>query len=297
MGVALVKFPLVSLSNFDKTRNMEKMIPLRLSVLGHPQRLAVFSLLMRRYPDGVPAGEIGAALDVKSSTLSSYLSALMQAGLVTQAREGTWLYYQADLSGIRDTLDALLLDCCRGRPELCLPLRPGPETEDPSMTDPRYNVLFICTGNSARSIFAETLLRSIGGERFNVYSAGTRPSSELNPFAVEVLRSKGHDVDSLRAKNISEFTGEAAPKFDFVFTVCDQSANEECPAWDGQPISGHWGMPDPVKAEGSDGEKSLAFQQAYGALKNRIQTFAALPLAELDRVSLQKAVDDIARNH
>lgn len=165
------------------------------------------------------------------------------------------------------------------------------------MANPCYNVLFICTGNSARSIFAETLLRSIGGARFNVHSAGTKPSSELNPFALDVLRSKGHDVDSLRAKNISEFTGETAPKFDFVFTVCDQAANEECPAWDGQPISGHWGMPDPVKAEGTDAEKSLSFQQAYGSLKNRIQAFASLPIGELDRVSLQKAVDDIALQH
>lgn len=276
---------------------MEKEIPLRLSVLGHPQRLSVFRLLMRRYPDRVPAGEIASALDVKSSTLSSYLSALMQAGLVTQTREGTWLYYQADMGGIRETLDALLLDCCRGRPELCLPFQPELAPKESVMTDQRYNVLFICTGNSARSIFAETLLRSIGGDRFNAYSAGTRPSSELNPFAVEVLRSKGHDVDSLRSKNVSEFIGKGAPRFDFVFTVCDQAANEECPAWDGQPISGHWGMPDPVKAEGSDAEKGLAFQQAYGLLMNRIQAFAALPIAELDRVSLQKAVDGIALNH
>lgn len=276
---------------------MEKEIPLRLAVLGHPQRLSVFRLLMRRYPDRVPAGEIAAALDVKSSTLSSYLSALMQAGLVTQTREGTWLYYLADMGGVRDTLDALLLDCCRGRPELCLPARTHLKPKDSSMTGPHYNVLFICTGNSARSIFAESLLRELGGEHFNVFSAGTKPSSELNPFAIEVLRSKGHDVDSLRAKNVSEFIGDTAPNFDFVFTVCDQAANEECPAWEGQPISGHWGMPDPVKAEGSDAEKSLAFQQAYGTLKNRIQAFSALPIAELDRISLQKAVDDIALNH
>ncbi|WP_417473223.1 helix-turn-helix domain-containing protein [Leisingera sp.] len=275
---------------------MEKEIPLRLSVLGHPQRLSVFRLLMRRYPDRVPASEIGAALDVKSSTLSSYLSALMQAGLVTQTREGTWLYYQVDLGGIRETMDALFFDCCRGRPELCLPVRADWKQENTGMTDPRYNVLFICTGNSARSIFAETLLRSIGSDRFNAFSAGTKPSSELNPFAVETLRAKGHDVTPLRSKNISEFMGDTAPKFDFVFTVCDQAANEDCPAWEGQPISGHWGMPDPVKAEGSDAEKSLAFQQAYGTLKNRIQAFAALPIAELDRISLQKAVDDIALN-
>lgn len=275
---------------------MKKEIPLRLSVLGHPQRLAVFRLLMRRYPDQVAASEIAAALDVKSSTLSSYLSALMQAGLVTQAREGTWLYYRADMGGIRETMDALFLDCCRGRPELCLPIQPDLKPDDPAMSAPRYNVLFICTGNSARSIFAETLLRSIGGGRFNAFSAGTRPSSGLNPFAVETLRAKGHDVAALRSKNVSELMGDSAPKFDFVFTVCDQAANEDCPAWEGQPISGHWGMPDPVKADGSDAEKSLAFQQAYGTLKHRIQAFAALPVGELDRISLQRAVDDIALN-
>ena len=282
---------------FDKTRNMETTIPLRLSVLGHAQRLAVFRLLMRRYPDKVPAGEIAAALDVKPSTLSSYLSALMQAGLVTQSRDGTWLFYQADMGGIRETMDALFLDCCRGRPEICLSVYPHDDPENTPMTDTTYDVLFICTGNSARSIFAECLLRDAGNDRFNVYSAGTRPSSELNPFAVEVLRAKGHDVETLRSKNVSEFIGEDAPQFDFVFTVCDQAANEECPAWEGQPISGHWGMPDPVKVAGTEAEKSLAFQQAYGTLKNRIRAFSALPIQQLDRISLQKAVDDIAINH
>lgn len=277
---------------------MEQVIPLRLSVLGHPQRLAVFRLLMRRFPDRVPAGEISTALDVKPSTLSSYLSALMQAGLVTQTREGTWLYYQVDMGGMRETLDALMRDCCRGRPELCLPSTSSlPEPDKATMPSRPYNVLFICTGNSARSIIAECLLRSVGGGRFDVYSAGTLPSSRLNPFALEVLRSKGHDLSGLRAKNLGEFMGADAPRFDFVFTVCDQAANEECPTWEGQPISGHWGMPDPVKAEGTEAERGLAFQQAYGTLKNRILAFAALPLAELDRISLQNAVDDIARNH
>jgi len=162
------------------------------------------------------------------------------------------------------------------------------------MAHRKYNVLFICTGNSARSIFAEALLRSEAGDRFNVYSAGTRPYSELNPFAVSLLAAKGHDITDLRAKNVGEFQGPGAPVMDFVFTVCDQAANEECPTWEGQPLSAHWGMPDPVKAEGTDAEKRLAFQQAYGALKNRIRAFAALPLDTLDRISLQAAIDDIA---
>ena len=161
------------------------------------------------------------------------------------------------------------------------------------MSDRKYNVLFICTGNSARSIFAETLLRDMAGDRFNAYSAGTSPYSELNPFAVELLASKGHDTSLLRSKNVSEFQGPDAPKLDFVFTVCNQAANEECPTWEGQPQSAHWGMPDPVKAEGTDAEKRLAFQQAYGALKNRIRVFTALPIDTLDRISLQARLDEI----
>ncbi len=163
------------------------------------------------------------------------------------------------------------------------------------MTDGKFDVLFICTGNSARSIFAESLLRQIAGDRFNAFSAGTRPKSELNPFALQVLQDKGHDVSMLRSKTIGEFSGPGAPHLDFVFTVCDQAANEECPAWDGQPVSGHWGMPDPVKATGTDAEKALAFQHAYGALKHRIEAFAALPVDSLDRIALQAAVDGIAR--
>ena len=275
---------------------MEKLIPHRLSTLGHPQRFAVFRLLMRRYPDLVPAGEISTALDIRPSTLSSYLSALMQSGLVTQTREGTWLRYQVAMDVTRETLDALFLDCCRGRPEICSSYQQPPKMEAGSMTDKKFNVLFICTGNSARSIFAESLLRAKAGDRFTVFSAGTRPNSELNPFAVEVLRSKGHDVELLRAKNMHEFIGDSAPTMDFVFTVCDEAANEECPAWDGQPISAHWGMPDPVKADGTEAEKSLAFQQAYGVLRKRIIAFSALPFAQLDRISLQNAVDEIARN-
>lgn len=163
------------------------------------------------------------------------------------------------------------------------------------MTDRKYNVLFICSGNSARSIFAEAILRKLAGDRFEAHSAGTQPRSELNPFALEVLRQKGHDVSGLRSKNVREFQGADAPIFDFVFTVCNRAANEDCPAWAGQPVSAHWGMPDPVKTEGPEAQKSLAFQQSYGALFNRISLFAALPLDALDRIALQRAVDDLGR--
>lgn len=268
----------------------------RFATLGHPQRLALFRLLMRRYPDQVPAGELAEALDCKASTLSAYLSALMQAGLVTQKRESRSLLYTIDLGEVRRTFDYLFLDCCRGRADLCTPLASIFKQEEAPMPDRKYKVLFICTGNSARSIFAESILRKEAGDRFEAHSAGTRPRSDLNPFAIEVLSQKGHDTAILRAKNVSEFQGPEAPKFDFVFTVCNQAANEDCPAWTGQPVSAHWGLPDPVKVEGTHAERSLAFQQTYGALRNRILAFAALPFDTLDRVSLQAAVDDIGRS-
>ncbi|MEL6434386.1 MAG: helix-turn-helix domain-containing protein [Pseudomonadota bacterium] len=276
---------------------MEILIPNRLSTLGHPHRLAVFRLLMRRYPDRVPATELAQALELKPNTLSTYVSALMQAGLVTQERVGTSLRYSIHMNAARETFDYLLRDCCRGRPEICSPFTSFSFDGASPVTDRKYNVLFICTGNSARSIFAESILRKEAGDKFVAYSAGTKPRSELNPFALEVLKQKGHDTSVLESKNVSVFQGDDAPDFDFVFTVCNQAANEECPAWTGQPVSAHWGMPDPVKVEGSNAEKSLAFHQSYGALLNRIKAFTALPIASLDRIALQKAVDEIAQTN
>ena len=163
------------------------------------------------------------------------------------------------------------------------------------MSQDKYNVLFICTGNSARSIFAEALLHDEGGDRFNVYSAGTRPSSELNPFTLEVLERNGHDIGQMRSKNVAEFQIDDAPKLDFVFTVCDRAASEECPPWAGQPLTAHWGMVDPVKQQGTDAEKAYAFADTYAQMRRRILAFAALPLESLDRISLQDRIDDIGR--
>ncbi len=274
---------------------METRFASRLATLGHPQRLAIFRLLMRRFPDHVPAGEIAQALNLKPSTLSSYLSSLVKAGLIDQEREGTSLRYAIAMTEVRRTFDYLLLDCCRGRPEFCPPVSLPQIAGTTPMSVFRYKVLFVCSGNSARSIFAESILRKEGSDQFEAYSAGTKPRSKLDPFAIEVLHQNGHDISVLRAKNVAEFHRKDAPRFDFVFTVCDRAANEECPSWPGQPISAHWGVPDPVKAAGADAQKSLAFQQAYGALANRIRAFKALPISSLDRISLQHAVDDLAR--
>lgn len=270
---------------------METLVPDQLATLGHPHRLDLFRLLMRRYPDRVPAGELAQALGIKASTMSTYLAALQQAGLITQTRAGTSLLYTIDMTRVQQMFDALFLDCCRGRPELCQ----SPEFSVPPNQTRKYNVLFLCTGNSTRSIFAEALLRDMAGDRFSAWSAGTRPRGELNALAAQMLEAKGHDTSALRTKSIKELSTPDAPQFDFIFTVCNQAANEDCATWDGQPISSHWGMEDPVAVTGTPAEKSLAFHRAYGILKRRIETFAALPVESLDRISLQRAIDDIGR--
>lgn len=265
----------------------------RLTALGHVDRMGIFRLLMRRYPEDVPAGEIAQALELKQNTASVHLSALTRAGLLHQQRAGRNILYRVQMEGVDDLVGYLFQDCCRSRPDLCFDAQGTAAKSRP--TPRKFNALFICTGNSARSIFAETVLRSLAGSRFNVYSAGTDPASNLSAIAVDLLRSKGYDTTNLRSKHVSELQAEDAPQMDFVFTVCDSAANEDCPAWPGQPISAHWGVPDPIKATGSSAEKRLAYQQAYGILKNRITLFAALDTDTLDRASLQTRVDDIAK--
>lgn len=269
----------------------------RLSALAHPGRLQVFRLLVRRAPQAVRPGEMLHALEIKPNTLSVYLGALSDAGLVQSTRDGTRLFYTVNLNAMGSLVDFLVADCCRGRPDLCATKTSAIlSTEDQPMPDKTYTALFICTGNSARSIFAEALLRDIGGDRFSVYSAGTRPQSELNPFALEVLNRNGHATDDLRAKHVSEFQGPDAPKLDFVFTVCDRAAAEDCPAWAGQPISAHWGLKDPVKIDGTDAEKAYAFADTYAQMRRRVMAFSALPFDSLDRMSLQARVDEIGQD-
>lgn len=267
-----------------------------LAALAHEGRLAVFRLLARRTPEGVRPGEMAEALGLKPNTLSVYLSALERAGLLISERSGKNLFYSVNSAQVGALVDFLVADCLRGRPDVGAPLTARALTSawERPMSDKKYNVLFICSGNSARSIFAEALLRSVAGDKFNVYSAGTRPTSELNPFAVELLERNGHDISPLRSKNVGEFQAEGAPVMDFVFTVCDTAANEECPPWPGQPITGHWGLPDPVKVGGTDAEKSLAFANTYGAMRRRVLAFSALPFVQLDRLTLQGKVDEIA---
>ena len=261
------------------------------TALGHPGRLGVFRLLLRHAPHGVRPTEMAQSMGLKPNTLSHHLADLEQAGLIRSERQGRSLFYSVDLVRTSAVLAYLAQDCGRGRPDLALPFLSILEHD---MAQP-YNVLFICSGNSARSIFAEAILNSVDGARFKAWSAGTTPGSKLNPFAVEVLDRQGLDTSGLRAKHISEFEREGAPQMDFVFTVCDAAASEDCAPWAGQPISAHWGVADPVKAMGNDAEKALAFARAFAELHRRIIAFAALPLDQLDRVALQRSIDQIAQ--
>jgi len=163
------------------------------------------------------------------------------------------------------------------------------------MTDKTYNVLFLCTGNSARSIIAEAIMNRVGRPRFTAYSAGSQPKGEVHPYTLDLLKALNYNTDFARSKNWEEFAGPEAPQMDFVFTVCDSAAAETCPVWPGQPMSAHWGVPDPVAATGTEAERRFAFDDTHRMLESRISVFTSLPFERIDRLSLQKRLDDIGR--
>jgi arsenate reductase len=163
------------------------------------------------------------------------------------------------------------------------------------MTSPPFNVLFICTGNSARSIIAESLLRHWGRDKFRAFSGGSFPKGRVHPEALHILRSLNMPTDDLRSKSWDEFAKPGAPAMDFVFTVCDQAAGEVCPVWPGQPVTAHWGMPDPAAAQGSEITQAQAFRDTFRVLENRIKLFAALPIVSLDQMSLARRIEAIGK--
>jgi len=163
------------------------------------------------------------------------------------------------------------------------------------MSERIYNVLFLCTGNTARSILAESILRKEGQGRFRSFSAGSQPKGRVNPMALKVLASMDYPTDDLRSKSWEEFASSEAPRMDFVFTVCDNAAQESCPVWPGQPMTAHWGIEDPAEVVGTDIEKEAAFVTAFRLLRNRIAVFTSLPLASIDRLSLGARLREIGR--
>ncbi|MEM8731197.1 MAG: helix-turn-helix domain-containing protein [Pseudomonadota bacterium] len=259
----------------------------QLSALAHERRLDIFRLLMRRYPDAVPAGEIAQALDLRPNTTSVYLSALRQANLVSQTRRGTFQLYRIRMEAVQGLFGDMLGACCRNRPDICMPW---------DMTRPRdlnarpFEVLFLCSHNSARSIMAEALLRA-SGPLFHAHSAGTHPAGTPHPAALQVLGAHGIEVSGLQAKAVADHLRDA-PAIDLVITVCNRAAHEDLYDWPGSPLHAHWGLPDPLD---DPDHTEAAMRRVFDMLRPRIQALAALPLADLDAPGLQSALDDIGR--
>ncbi|MFQ3622558.1 MAG: metalloregulator ArsR/SmtB family transcription factor [Acetobacteraceae bacterium] len=268
----------------------------RFAALAHPTRLALVRLLTSNAPAGLPAGEIAAALRIAPSSLSFHLRELETAGLIRPARAGRSIRYAVELETLRTLTLFLTETCCAGRPGLCgegfaatLPWE-GLRMNDQSRI---FTVLFLCTGNSSRSIMAESILNREGMGRFRAFSAGSHPKGEIDPQTLDLLKRLNYPTEGLRSKSWDEFAAPGAPELDFVFTVCDDAAGEICPAWPGQPMTAHWGVPDPGKFEGSAAERAVFVSDVYRMLANRIGIFVNLPMKSLDRLSLQKRLDEI----
>ncbi|TQF76619.1 metalloregulator ArsR/SmtB family transcription factor [Elioraea sp. Yellowstone] len=266
----------------------------RFAALSHPTRVALIRLLVGAGPGGLPASEIAAAVGVAPSSLSFHLREMEGAGLIRPARQGRVIRYAAELDAVRGLAAFLAETCCDGRPELCGEGFAGTRGATPAATRP-YTVLFLCTGNSHRSVMAEAILNREGAGRFRAFSAGSHPEGTVAPETLDLLRRLDYPIAGLRSKSWDEFARPGAPALDFVFTVCDAAAGEICPTWPGQPLTAHWGVPDPARAGGGAAERGIALSDTYRMLANRIGIFVNLPLRSLDRLALQQRLDEIGR--
>ena len=263
--------------------------------LAQAKRLDLMRLLASAGATGMPAGELAARLGSPSSSLSFHLSALERAGLIQSTRQGRHLIYAVRFAGLRDLFSFLTETCCGGRPELCgdlarlLPDEPHNE----AVMSPAFNVLFLCTHNSARSIIAEAVLERIGKGRFKAYSAGNEPAPAPMPEVLDRLKVLGHDVSGLRSKSWNEFMGPDAPRMDFVITLCDTVDGQICPDFGDRPVTAAWPFPDPAKFHGSDVEGVTLLNELYGMIRRRLEAFSSLPFASLDRMALKARLDEL----
>jgi arsenate reductase len=267
------------------------------AALAQPTRLKAFRQLVAVYPDGLPAGAISSFCDVPHNTMSTHLTALHRAGLVTVERDGRVMNYRADIRGIRELIRFLASECCRGRPDLCGDLaRLVPDEIDDTKENvmaPAFNVLFLCTQNSARSIIAEALLQKIGKGQFNAYSAGSEPAAQPMPEVIDRLKVLGHDVSHLRSKSWNEFTGPDAPRMDFVITLCDTLEGQVCPDFGNKAVTAAWPLPDPAKFTGSPTERATLLNELYAMIRRRLEIFTSLPFTSLDKIALRARLDEI----
>jgi protein-tyrosine-phosphatase/DNA-binding transcriptional ArsR family regulator len=267
----------------------------KFGALAQATRIEVMRLLASRGASGMAAGELASNLGQAPSTLSFHLSALEQAGLVQSTRQGRHVIYAVRFAGLRALFGFLTETCCGGRPELCGDLaRLLPDFGDEAnVMQPAFNVLFICTRNSARSIIAEAVLTKVGRGRFNAYSAGTEPAKAPMPEVLERLKALGHDISHLRCKSWHEFTGPNAPRMDFVLTLCDVPEGEACPDLGARPITAAWPFPDPAKFRGSSVERTALLNQLYGMIRRRLEAFISLPFDTLDGMALKRRLDQL----
>ena len=263
--------------------------------LAQDTRLRVMRALATKGASGMAAGELAAALNQLPSTLSFHLAALEQAQLVQSTRQGRHVIYAVRFAGLRALFSFLTETCCSGRPDLCgdlARLLPEPPMEDDPMT-PAFNVLFLCTHNSARSLMAQAILDRLGKDRFNAYSAGSEPASSPMRDVIQRLQTLGHDVSQLRCKSWSEFVGPEAPRMDFVITLCDTLTGQDCPDFGEKPITAAWPLPDPAKFSGSEIERATMINELYGMIRRRLEIFINLPYATLDKMALKARLDEL----
>lgn len=262
--------------------------------LSQETRLEAYRLLLRYQPFGLMAGDISRLLAVPHNTMSAHLATLHGAGLVRSRREGRSIIFAADPERLSEAHGFL----AEGRPRRAEPavagasIYPIKRPED-LMSDKTYNVLVLCTGNSARSILAEAIINREGHGRFRAYSAGSHPKGTPHPTAIELLSGLGYDTGGLRSKSWNEFAKPGAPKMDFIVTVCDSAAGESCPYWPGHPLVAHWGIPDPAGVEGTHAQKRAAFQEAYRRLMNRVTALVNLPVETLGLNELKVHLHEI----
>jgi len=265
------------------------------SALSQGTRLDLLRLLIAEGPNGLAAGELVGRLGLPWSTTSFHLAALERGGLTQPRRQGRQIFHAVRIVAVRRLLGFLTETCCGGRPELCgglAYLLPPADDEEAGMT-PAFNVLFLCTHNSARSIMAEAILAKIGGARFHAYSAGSDPATSPNPEVMDKLALLGHETSVLRSKDWQEFTGPDAPRMDFVITLCDTPHGQMCPDFGELAVTAAWPLPDPAKFGGSPIECAALLNELYASLHRRLAIFTALPFAALDRMAMKARLDEI----
>lgn len=269
----------------------------RFGSLAQPTRLAAFRHLLAVHPQSLPAGEIARLCDVPHNTMSTHLGILQRAGLIAVEKSGRAMNYRADVAGFRGLLDFLARDCCSGRPELCgvaLDLSsPAIASPTEKFMTPAFNVLFLCTQNSARSIIAEALLEKIGKGRFHAYSAGSTPAKAPLPEVLDRLESLGHDVTRLHSKSWDGFKGPEAPRMDFIIALCDAPNGQFCPDFGGQYVTAAWPLPDPAQFKGSATERTTLLNELYAMIRRRLEIFTSLPFDSLDRMAVKARLDEI----